>query len=222
MHSHHYEYTHTTAAITAPSRVFAGRLVSIRGNHYVGGHRTRCMRRRALLRSLPAAALAGVAGCAGIGRPSVRMDSGRATLHPAGDLYVANGLQPDGDSRLFVTAVPDDAAGWVGPDADDSLAEPLRTTGGDRFHVVVQLRSSPEAPISLWPDPGSSFEWATRSTLRARVDVEPWGSLDRIDDEAERERLRSADELVFTAVWTLVPGLDSLPEDVELVLASRG
>lgn len=41
-------------------------------------------------------------------------------------------------------------------------------------------------------------------------------------DDAERERLRSADELVFTAVRTLAPVVDSLPEDVRFLLASRG
>lgn len=180
------------------------------------------MRRRELLRAVPAAALAGAAGCTAAGRPSVRMESGSAVLHPADERYVANGLQPDGRDRLYVAATADAAPDRVGPDAEGTVADTLRNPGLDQFHVVLQLRSTPDGPLELWPVASSAFEWPDPSTLRATVVVEPWGSLDRIDDAARRDALRSADELVFTAVWSLAPAVDSLPDEVELVLASRG
>lgn len=181
------------------------------------------MRRRDLLRGVPATALAGTAGCLGTGRPAVRMDSGSGTLHPATELYVANGLQPDGDDGVFVEATADESPELVGPDAEGTLADTLRHPHvDDRFHVVVQLRSTPDGPMELWPASGGAFDWPDRTTLRATVEVRPWGSFDRIDDEVQRERLRAADELVFTAVWSLVPALDELPPEVALRLATRG
>lgn len=180
------------------------------------------MRRRALLTALPAMVLVSSAGCTALSRPELRMDAGRAVLHPASEIYIANGLQADGDDRLFVKAVPDSAPDIVGPDADTAIDDVLRNPGLDQFHIVVQLRSTPEGPMELWPAPGNRFEWADRSTLRVRVDVEPWGSLDRIEDEGRRTKLQSADELVYTGVWTVTPALDDLPSNVELVLSSRG
>jgi hypothetical protein len=179
------------------------------------------MRRRTLLRTVPLAALSGVAGCSGLGHPDVEMKQGTARLHPATDRYLANGLQPDGDDRLLVAATPDEAPDRVGPNANDAIADDLRNPGTDQFHVVVQLRSTPDAPMELWPTVGDPFEWTGQSTLRVTVDVEPWGSLGRIDDAAQRERLTTADELVWTTVWTLTPNVDDLPDDVELVLDAR-
>lgn len=179
------------------------------------------MRRRTLLRTAPLAALSGIAGCSSLGNPDVDTKRGRAQLHPAPDRYLANGLQPDADHRLFVTAVPDEAPDRVGPDANDAIADVLRNPGTDQFHVLVQLRSTPDAPMELWPAVGDPFEWTGQSTLRVTVDVEPWGSLDRIDDDAQRERLATANELVWTAVWTLAPAIGNPPDDVELVLDAR-
>jgi len=87
--------------------------------------------------------------------------------------------------------------------------------------VVLQLRSDPTAPTAIAPAIGGGLGWADRDTLRAHVAVEPWGPLDRVDDEERRERLRSADELVYTTVWAVTPGVDDPPETVELVLESR-
>lgn len=179
------------------------------------------MRRRALLRTAPVALLSGVAGCSAPGTPDVEMSQGTARLHPATERYVASGLQPDGEQPLFVAAVPDEAPDRVGADAPDSIAQTLRYEGGDQFHVVVQLRSTPDAPMALWPTIGSPIEWANSSTLRVTVDVEPWGALDRIDDDADRERLATADELVWTAVWSLTPAIETLPDTVEFVLDAR-
>lgn len=149
------------------------------------------------------------------------MTQGSGALHTAAERYVQNGLQPDGDDRLLVVPPPDESPDTVGPDASSSssLADTLRNPGSDQFHVVVQLRSTPEAPMEIWAVTGqNAFEWAAEDTLRGTVEVRPWGGFDRIDDPAERERLASATELVFTGVWTLEPELDTLPETVELGL----
>lgn len=181
------------------------------------------MHRRALLRSLPGALLIGSAGCLSLGTPEVRMDSGVGVLHPTSELYIANGLQPDGKNRLFVTAEAASAPDRIGPDLppSHSIANRLRTPESGGFYIITQLRSTPAGPISLSPAAGSSFEWKNRSTLRADVVVEPWGSLDRISDEELRERLATAEELVYTSVWRLVPGVQEVPDEVELVLTPR-
>ena len=180
------------------------------------------MRRRALLRSIPTVAIAGIAGCTAFGRPELQMQSGRAVLHPAAEINIKNGLLPDGDDRVFVTATADSSPDLLGPDVDQEIEDLLANSGMDQFHIVVQLRSSPEGPIEIWPAAGHRFEWVDRSTLRVWVEVDSWGSLDRIDDAERREALQSADELVYTAVWSLSPALDQLPAEVELVLKSRG
>lgn len=151
------------------------------------------------------------------------MDRGIGVLHPASDLYIANGLQPDGKDRLFVAAVTASAPDRIGPDLPPthSVAKRLRHPESGQFYIIVQLRSTPEAPISVVPSASSSFEWRARSTLRAHVEVKPWGSLDRISDADERERLVTADELIYTAVWTLVPGVEEVPDEVEIILHSR-
>lgn len=179
------------------------------------------MRRRTLLGSLPALALVGSAGCSALQRPDVRLDSGSGRLHPTTDDVIANGLQPGGDANLFVTAAPDEAPDLLGPDAEGAIADALRNAGLDQFHVVVQLRSTPAAPMELWPEHGDAFDWPDRSTLRASVVVEPWGSIDRIDDDEERKAFREADDLLFTAVWSLTPGLDDIPSEVALRLAAE-
>ena len=178
--------------------------------------------RRKYIAGLGMGILSGAAGCLGNGRPQVRLDSGSATLHAASERYIANGLQPNGDNHVFVTATGDESPELIGSAAKGTLADKLRNPGSDQFHIVIQLRSSPDGPMELWPSPGRAFEWPDQSTLRATVIVEPWGPFERIDDETERERIRRADELIFTAVWSLTPGLDELPDDVQLLLASRG
>lgn len=179
------------------------------------------MRRRTFLRSISVAALVGAAGCSSFGRSEVRMDSGSAIIHPATDQYITNGLQPDSNNRVFATAVADESPAWIGPDAESTIADPLQNQGADQFHVIVQLQSSSEAPISLQPAFSSPFEWPNRSTLRVTVQVKSWGSLDRLDDKTLRKRLTSADELIYTAVWSLTPNLENLPRTVELLLQSQ-
>ena len=175
------------------------------------------MQRRSLIGTTALALGVGLAGCSRLGtRPEVRMGSGSGTLHPADERYIANGLQPDGDDRVFSAIAPDEAPELVGPDAENPIADRLRNSGvDDQFHVIVQLRSTPNAPMSLWPIAGSAFEWHGRSTLHVDVEVQPWGS-DRIDEEH-----RSAKELVYMGVWDLTPAPDDLPKDLVLELATR-
>lgn len=172
--------------------------------------------RRRLLSTAGALALAGLAGCATGARPRLRMDRGVGVLHPAVDRYLATGLRTDGDRDLFATATDDPASDVVGPDASASIADALDRPGEDVFHVVAQLRSSPDAPRALRLALTDTFEWPDRRTLRASVAVEPWGSLDRVDDAETRAALRAADELRYTVVWTLTPAPDRLPADVTL------
>lgn len=178
--------------------------------------------RRTYLAALGTGVLTGVAGCTGTGRPEVRLDSGSATLHPATELYIANGLQPNGENRVFVRATPDESPELIGPAAEGQIADTLRNPGSNQFHIVVQLRSTPDSPMELWPASGGAFDWPGPKTLRSTVEVRPWGQLDRIDDDTDRERLRTADEVVFTAIWSMTPSVDELPDEVQLNLASRG
>lgn len=95
----------------------------------------------------------------------------------------------------------------------------LRNPGlDDAFHVVAQLRSTPEEPRGFAMGAIYRFSWRNWSTLRVRLATEPWGSLDDIDPERRRRELQEADELVYSAVWSVEPGVDPLPETVEPVL----
>jgi hypothetical protein len=119
---------------------------------------------------------------------------------------------------VFATAAADSAPDLVGADAEGSVADTLRNPSlEDPFHLVAQVRSTPAEPrgISLVP---VAFSWQDRSTLRARLTTEPWGSLDDIDPERRRRELQEADELVYSAVWSVEPRVDPLPETVEPVL----
>ena len=181
------------------------------------------MRRRALLRAAGSAAVGGtvaLAGCTALGRPELSTGFASGTLHPASEEYVAGGLEPSGDDRLFATAAADSAPELVGADAEGSVgvAAMLRNPSPeDPFHLVAQVRSTPAEPrgISLV---SAAFSWQDRSTLRARLTTEPWGSLDDIDPEQRRRELQEADELVYSAVWSVTPQVNPLPETVEPVL----
>jgi len=172
------------------------------------------MQRRSLLAATALPLASGLPGCTRLtGPPNVRMAGGHGVLHPVDEQYVVGGLQPGGDDDLFTAVAPDEAPDLVGPDADRSTANALRNAGtDDQFHVVAQVRSTPDEPLDFWPAAGDAFEWRDRSTLHVVAELRPWGSLDRIDDEDQREGLRSADELVYTTVWELTPTPDSLPE----------
>jgi hypothetical protein len=180
------------------------------------------MRRRALLRAAGTAGVGGtvtLAGCTALGRPELFAGSASGTLHPADEEYVAGGLDPGGDARLFATAAPDSAPDLVGADAEGSVADTLRNPGlDDVFHVVAQLRSTPEEPRGFAMGAIDRFSWRNWSTLRVRLATEPWGSLDDIDPERLRRELQGADELVFSVVWSVEPDVDPLPETVDPVL----
>lgn len=181
------------------------------------------MRRRSLLRVAGTAAVGGtvaLAGCAALTRPDLRAEFSVGVLHPADEQYVVGGLRPGGDARVFATAAADSAPERVGADAGGPVADTLRNPGiEDKFHVVVQLRSTPAAPRGLAFSTTERFSWQDRSTLRVRLVPEPWGSLADVEPDDSRRALRSADELVYTVVWSVVPAVDPLPETVEPVLS---
>jgi hypothetical protein len=178
------------------------------------------MRRRALLRAAGSAAVGGtvaLAGCTALGRPELSAGDASGTLHPADEEYVAGGLEPGGDARVFATAASDSTPDLVGADAEGSVADTLRNPSlEDPFHIVAQVRSTPAEPrgISL---AGVAFSWRNRTTLRVRLPTEPWMPLEEVDPEQRRRELQEADELVFSAVWSVEPGVDPLPETVEPV-----
>lgn len=160
-----------------------------------------------------------------LGRPSVRLAGGHAYLHPATDRAIANGLQPGSDDEAYVTVVPDEAPDAAGPDLDEGVRETLETPETDEeggvFHAIIQTRSTPESAYYLTPAGLADPYWRGRDTLVFPVAVEPWGSLDEIDDRAERERLRSADELVTTSIWSVTPSLYYFPSHVDLAQVHR-
>jgi|APHM01.1.fsa_nt_gi hypothetical protein len=164
------------------------------------------MRRRSLL----AATGVGLAGCARLtSPPAVRFDSGHARLHPASERVFTTGL--DDESRPSATAVPDEAPELLGPDASQVTVDTLTTPEREeQFHVVTQLRSTPDQPRELSPAVGSTFEWVDRSTLRFHTEIDPWGDL---DDLKNAEKYRTAERLVYTGVWTIA-GTAAPPADV--------
>jgi hypothetical protein len=145
-------------------------------------------------------AAAGVAGCLGDSRPELRIQSGAARLHAATDEYLTDGLAPGGEQTTYAAAIPDRAPDAVGPDAPDSLAVRLRGEDGDLFHLVTQLRSPPAGPLRFGTD--QAVAWAD-GAVRLTTTAEP----------AEPDgQLATADELVYTAVWSVEPSLAELPE----------
>lgn len=179
------------------------------------------MRRRELIRTVPAigtAGLVGLAGCAASLRPAVRTDAGFATIHPGSEIVIADGLTPGGSDELFVTAATDEAPELLGPDADTTVRDLLGNPGIDQFHVVYQTRARSGLPVRIWPESGSAFDWPSYSALRVTVTVDPWGSLPSMDED-QRTRLEAADELVVTGIWSLEPRVDPVPDEVELRLA---
>jgi hypothetical protein len=160
-----------------------------------------------------------------IGRPSLRFDGGSAYVHPAGDRTIDNGLDEDGDADTFVTIVADEAPSVAGPDLRSSFREKLETPDTDEeggvFHAIIQTRSTPASPYYLSPVSLRGPRWRGRDRIVFPVTIEPWGSLDGIDDEARGDRLRSAEKLVTTAIWSVTPSLRSLPAHVDLAQVHR-
>ena|GEM_PF-3234563 len=155
------------------------------------------MRRR---RFLTCVAAAGVAGCLGDSRPELRIRSGAGRLHAATDEYLANGLGPGGEQTTYAAALPDRAPDAVGTDAAASLATRLGGSDGDLFHVVTQLRSPPAEPLRFGTDQAVAWDdSAVRLTTTAEP-ADPTG------------RLATADELLYTAVWSVEPSVEELPE----------
>ena len=93
----------------------------------------------------------------------VRIDQGMGMVHPVSEQHLDKSLQPSESEQQFATAIPDEAPEWVRPDANQSLADRLtgRHETDDAFHLIVQLRSSPETPRRLWPITGTTLRWAS-------------------------------------------------------------
>lgn len=172
--------------------------------------------RRQILSAIGAGGLTAIAGCSS--QTTIRMDSGMGTIHPADELHIAHGLQPDGNANVFARVVPDQAPEYVGPAASTYLRDTLQNPAPEVFHVIIQIRSTPEGPIELSLD---DVRRRNQKTIDCAVTVAPWGSFSRIDDTELRERLQSADELVYTSVWSLTPSPKQLPETVHLSLTHR-
>ncbi|MEZ3117582.1 hypothetical protein RYH80_16825 [Halobaculum sp. MBLA0147] len=169
------------------------------------------MRRRALLTRLGTAVGSGLlAGCVGIGRPTVRVSRGTSTIHPGDEQWIDGGLDPSGDRETFATLVPDRAPEWIGADADTGIADTLRNAGvAEQFHLVVEHQTDPREPRSVVPTHGDDPEWDGRDELVVPVTHDPWGGDSFADDEVP-------ESAVATGVWTLEPGFDDLPDEVRL------
>ena len=182
-----------------------------------------CMQRRSVLGMLGLGLTGGVAGCSSAqSRPSVELDSTVGITHPATESYIVDGLAANGDNRVFTQVTGDAAPELVGPDATHPVNNRLRGRGHeDQFHLIVQLRSTPDAPLVLWPmrhrEVPDRVELRDDSTLVAQVDV--YSDIHR--NERIHGELPEAEELVHTSVWSLTPTIDPLPEDVRLQLATR-
>ncbi|MEZ3144777.1 hypothetical protein [Halobaculum sp. MBLA0143] len=164
------------------------------------------MQRRRVLAG--AAALVGLTGCLGGSRPELGIHTGVGRLHPADERYLTDGLEPGGVRSEYAAAVPDAAGDAVGSAAPDSLAERLDgRRDAEQFHVLTELRSTPTEPLRFGT--GQAVGWEN-GAIRFTTSVTPVESL-----EGE---LTTADELVYTAVWTVRPGIEELPDEVELVV----
>jgi hypothetical protein len=112
-----------------------------------------------------------------------------------------------------------------GPGLRASVRETLEPSETDEdggvFHAVIQTRSTPESPYHLSPASLRGPYWRGRDTLVFPVELEEWGPLNGIDDDAKRERLQSAGELVTMAGWSVTPALSYFPSNVDLAQVHR-
>ena len=105
-------------------------------------------------------------------------------------------------------AVPAAQPTYLGPDVPSGITPHLESDG-DEFAVLAQIRFPRRLSILTRNGVG----WRERDTLRVPIDTEPF-DLSRPDDPDERDRFRAADELRYTLVLTLEPGVDPLPDRV--------
>ena len=165
------------------------------------------MRRRRVIAG--AAALAGLTGClSSESRPELSLHTGVGQLHSADERYLADGLEPGGDRSKYAAAVPDAAPDAIAPAASDSVAERLRgRRDAAQFHVLTELRSPPTEPLRFGT--AQAVGWSD-GAIQFTTEVIP---VERLE-----EGLAAADEIVYTAVWTVRPGVEDLPGEVELVV----
>lgn len=168
--------------------------------------------RRSLLAALGVGGVAALTVPRVFARPVFEPETGVGFLHPADQQVLAEGVGSDGESRASATVAADRAPSLIGPDAPAPIRDELDGDGGDVFHVVVQYRCRSEQPVVLTVD-GARRPFLGPLTVEVRV--EPWGSLADVDDPDTRQRLQSASALHYTAVWSLGPAPDRLPDRVE-------
>jgi len=168
--------------------------------------------RRTVLKLAGVGCLAAFAGRA-FAYPDVRLNGGAGTLHPAADRYLSERLLPEGES-LGATLVAGTDEDRVGPDASDGVRRALSDPGwfqnddATTYRLVVQYRSTPARPRGLAL---RDVEWEGAWTLAFEAALSEWSPLEDIDGE-EGERLRSADELVYTSVWAVSAPVGALPK----------
>lgn len=136
-------------------------------------------------------------------RPGLQVRTGVSRLHPASDRVIADGLEPD-TSDSFITVAPPEATALGGQDAPETVTDALESAEADRddrLSIVIQLRSRPDSPRRLQV---RGVDWRPPQTLEVRAQVDEWGSLSSVDAE-ERERLRTAEWLTSTGIWSLSP-----------------
>jgi|GEM_PF-5807836 len=159
--------------------------------------------RRTLLKAGGLIALGAVAGRT-FAYPDVELEYGVGTLHPASDRVLA--ADALGDGAHPAAFVRGDGTYLSGPDASEPVRRALSES--DTVRIVSRHRSTPDNPEGLF---FRRVTWDGVWTLAVDADVRPWSALDNVDGE-RGERLRSADELQYTTVWTLSTGLSGLPD----------
>ncbi|THE65170.1 hypothetical protein D8Y22_08095 [Salinadaptatus halalkaliphilus] len=153
--------------------------------------------------ALVGSGIVGVALDRSLFRPDLRVRTGSSNLHPGAEDAIDGGLDPD-EAQSFVTVAPADPTTLLGQNPPSSVETTLQnapTDDDDRFAVVVQYRSTPDQPRRLQVD---EVGWRFPRTLKVVPEVDDWGSLSSLA-AAERERLREAEWLVTTGVWTVSP-----------------
>ncbi|RXK50285.1 hypothetical protein [Halorientalis pallida] len=99
--------------------------------------------------------------------------------------------------------------------ATSALGRPsLRFDGGSAYVHPADERTIDNG---LQPD----GEEQAYVTLVIPVAVESVAPFDGMENDARREELQSADELVTTSIWSVGPALNYLPSNVDLAQAHR-
>jgi hypothetical protein len=144
------------------------------------------MRRRTLLRSVPAFALPGLAGCAALyGR--IETDVGESHLHPARDPFVDGGLTADSDDDYRAWLFTDRPAADPILDAGDgdavqSLRERLLADEYDGSVVLLAEARAPfEERFHLTPSHFVAPEWDRLADVTLPLERYPVAAASNVD-----------------------------------------